>query len=52
MKRESWLKDEQTNILKHSEIDHIFNSKLTKNVYNYDALLENQSPIVNRLDLS
>lgn len=35
LKRESWLKDEQNNILKHSELDHIFQNKLNK-VYDLD----------------
>ena len=35
LKRESWLKDEQNNILKHSELDHIFSNKLN-NVYDLD----------------
>lgn len=35
MKRESWLQDEHKNILKHSEIDHIFNNKLNK-IYDLD----------------
>lgn len=37
LKRESWIKDEQTNILKHSELDHIFSNKLNK-VYDLDEI--------------
>ena len=27
-KRASWLKDDQKNLLKHSEIDHVFNHQI------------------------
>lgn len=37
MKREEWLQDEHRNILKHSEIDHIFNNKLNK-IYDLDEI--------------
>ena len=37
MKREEWLQDEHRNILKHPEIDHIFNNKVNK-IYDVDEI--------------
>lgn len=49
MKRESWLQDEQTNILKHSEMDHIFSNKLNK-VYDLDDIKPSTFPRPDRGD--
>lgn len=49
MKREEWLQDEHRNILKHSEIDHIFNNKLNK-IYDLDEIKVSTLPKVERTD--
>jgi hypothetical protein len=43
IKREKWLMDEQNNILKHSELDHIFTNRLNK-VYDLDEIKETTLP--------
>lgn len=43
LRRENWFKDEQNNILKHSELDHIFQNKLNK-VYDLDEIKTNTLP--------
>ena len=43
MKRESWFKEENNNIIKHSELDHIFSNKLNK-VYDIDEIKEHNLP--------
>lgn len=42
-KREGWLRDERTDILKHSELDHIFNNKLNK-IYDLDDIKPSNLP--------
>ena len=49
IKREEWLQDEHRNILKHSEIDHIFNNKLNK-IYDLDEIKVTTLPKVERND--
>lgn len=43
LKRDQWLMDEQNNILKHSELDHIFSNRLNK-VYDLDEIKETTLP--------
>jgi hypothetical protein len=42
-KRENWFKEENTNILKHSELDHIFTNRLN-NVYDLEDIKEHNLP--------
>lgn len=49
MKRESWLQDEQSNILKHSELDHLFSGRLNR-VYDLDEIKPSTLPRPEHLD--
>jgi hypothetical protein len=43
LKRDEWLQDERHDILKHSELDHIFNNKLNK-IYDLDDIKPSTLP--------
>ena len=42
-KREGWFQEESKNLLKHSELDHIFTNKLNK-VYDINDIKEHNLP--------